>query len=69
MRQSDQGYSESYGVPKGEKIYYKCLECRDVLSSASYRSIYCRCYNIMIDAAYIRLDVKNFSKFAVLYDD
>jgi hypothetical protein len=58
---SDEGQAQ-----RGKDIYYKYGECGDIISSRPDDSVGCRCGNIFIDVDYVRLVVKELSKFQVL---
>lgn len=51
---------------RGKNLFYKCTVCGDIISSQPKESIRCICGNIIIDADYIRLAIKDYSKFQVL---
>ena len=53
-------YSKSY--PAGEKLFHECALCGDVVPSSPKDSVHCSCRNIMIDANYGRIKIRDHDK-------
>lgn len=53
-------------IPKDEDIYYKCLDCMEIIPSVPVSNIGCKCGNIFIDKDYWRLIVADLLKFVAL---
>jgi hypothetical protein len=60
------GCLDTSEAPKDKEIYYRCLECGDIIVSIPRDNIGCPCGNIFIDVDYFRLAVRNLSKFEVV---
>ena len=58
-------YTNTADVPKGDGIYYRCMDCGDSIPSVPDDSIGCRCGNVAIDKDCWRLMVVNFGQFEV----
>lgn len=54
-------FNPASGYPAGENIYYECGGCGGVLKSRPEDSVHCECRNIMIDADYGRVSVRDHS--------
>lgn len=52
--------------PKAADIYFKCLDCGDVIASCPKRSVLCACRNLGIDLDYVRLDIDRPDRCQVL---
>ena len=59
-------YTDTSEVPKDEDIYYRCLECGEIIPSVPKDNIGCRCGNIFIDKDCWRLVVTDIRKLEVL---
>lgn len=59
-------FSDTSQVPRGNDLSYKCLQCNAVVPSGPRDSIGCECGNIFIDTDYVRLVVRDFSKFQLV---
>ena len=59
-------YTDTSEVPKDEDIYYRCLECGEIIPSVPKDNIGCRCGNIFIDEDCWRLVVTDIRKLEVL---
>jgi hypothetical protein len=59
-------YTDTAAVPKDDDIWYRCLECGQVIPSVPSGNCGCKCGNVFIDKDCWRLVVVNFSKFEVL---
>lgn len=55
-------FDHQKGYPSAEGYYYECLICRDIIPSKSANSIHCSCRNIMLDADYGRLVIRDNKK-------
>jgi hypothetical protein len=53
-------------VPRAREISYRCGVCEGVVPSQPNDSCGCRCRNIFIDADYVRLVVRDWTKFTVV---
>lgn len=53
-------------VLSGRDIYYKCLNCGDVVHSAPQNAARCGCRNINIDADAGRISIKNYDRVVML---
>jgi hypothetical protein len=51
---------------RGEDIFYRCGICSGIVSSVPSKSIGCPCRNICIDVDYLRLAVRDGTKFQVV---
>lgn len=60
------GLTDASQAPRGTEILYHCGICDDYIPSAPKDNIRCKCRNIVIDNDYIRMFVKDFSKFTVV---
>lgn len=54
-------FDPANGYPAGENVYYECERCGGVLKSLPEDSVHCECKNIIIDADYGRVSVKDHS--------
>jgi len=61
-----QTFSDTSQVPRGIDIFYRCLQCGGTIPSGPTDSIGCNCGNIFIDTDYMRLVVREFSKFQLV---
>jgi hypothetical protein len=61
-----QTFSDTSQVPRGGDIFYRCLQCGGTVPSGPRDSIGCNCGNIFIDTDYVRLVVRDFSKFQLI---
>ncbi len=52
--------------PKGDKNFYRCDLCMEILYSVPDEPVACKCRNIYIDTDYLRLIVKDLLHFTVL---
>ncbi len=59
-------YSDTACVPKGENIWYKCLNCGEMIPSVPEDNLGCKCGNVFIDKDCWRLIVSDFRKLKVL---
>ena len=60
------GYNDTSDVPKDDDIYYRCVDCLDVIPSVPHDNIGCSCGNIFIDKDCWRLVVANMQKLEVV---
>jgi hypothetical protein len=60
-----QGFTDASQVSRGDDLFYRCEICQDVIPSTPKENVRCQCRNIAIDVEYIRLFVKDFSKFTL----
>ncbi|MFI4999220.1 MAG: hypothetical protein ACHQK9_05015 [Reyranellales bacterium] len=60
-------YSKSY--PAGLKLFYECGLCGDVLPSWPRDSVHCKCRNIMIDADYGRVSIRDHAQVKLFTED
>jgi cytochrome c2 len=60
------GIQDTNEAIRGKDIFYKCDICHSIISSTPKDSVGCECGNIEIDREYVRLYVKDYSKFLIL---
>lgn len=60
------GILDTSEAPRGLDIYYRCLECDEVVSSIPRDNVSCKCGNVGIDKDMNRLWVGDYDRFAVL---
>ncbi len=51
---------------RDSSIFYRCEICGEYVPSQPKDNVKCNCGNIVIDTEYVRLFVKDFSKFTVV---
>lgn len=61
-----QGLTDASQAPRGDDIFYRCEICEEILASTPKDNVRCKCRNVAIDVEYVRLFVKDFSKFSVV---
>jgi hypothetical protein len=59
----------SNGYPSAKDIFYECKVCDDVIISNPTKSLQCSCHNIIIDADYGRMVIKDESMVRVFESD
>jgi len=60
------GLTDTSQAPRGKNIFYHCEICQEYISSQPDDNIGCKCSNIVIDVDYIRLSVRDFTKFTMV---
>ena len=60
------GLTSTGQAQKGKDIYYRCLVCAGLVFSRTRDNAECSCGNVVIDVDYIRLHVKDLTKFEVI---
>jgi hypothetical protein len=63
---AQKGLTDTSQAKRGKDLYYHCGICGAYIPSQPEDSISCKCANIIIDVEYVRLLVKDFSKFSVV---
>lgn len=58
-----QDYSSGY--PAGEKIFYECTSCGDVIPSMPVHAMACKCRNVIVDSDAGRISVRDASAFRI----
>jgi hypothetical protein len=66
MKKLDAKISDTSQAPKGKEYFYRCAACGGVIPSTPRDNVGCECGNIFIDLDYLRLAVKDYTKFEVL---
>ena len=59
-------FKSTADVPKNGDIFYRCMECGEVIPSIPADNIGCKCGNVFIDKDCWRLIVVNLSKLEVV---
>ncbi len=56
----------SGGYPRDTTLYFECGKCGELIPSDPKESVYCKCYNIMIDVDAGRISVKRLEKMRLV---
>jgi hypothetical protein len=60
------GITDTKGLPRDRKVFYKCLRCNGLVPSVPKDNVNCECGNIGIDKDMNRLWVGEYEKIAIL---
>ena len=61
-KRSYHSFDPSSGYPAGSALFYECLKCGVTVPSLPKESTHCRCRNIMIDAEYGRIKIRDHTR-------
>jgi len=60
------GIADTSEAPRGDDIFYRCVQCGGIIPSDPRKNVGCPCGNIFIDNDYFRLAVRDYTKFQAI---
>lgn len=54
-------------LPVGERLYYECQECGEIVHSMPRQPVFCSCRNVGVDPGTGRPRIRNFDRAFLVY--